>query len=83
MGVRLLTKQYLEFLSYYGGCTGSSESIQVKMPHSRKSHVAAHINDGLTHICLFVLLFDLFLYVPSTIIQLNRDGSSWVEPVLS
>ena len=32
-------------------------------------------------ICLF--LFDLILYVPSTIFQLNRDVSSWVEPVLS
>ena len=32
---------------------------------------------------LFVCLFDLILYVPSTIFQLNRDGSSWVEPVLS
>ena len=30
----------------------------------------------------FVCLFDLILYVPSTIFQLNRDGSSWVEPVL-
>ena len=28
-------------------------------------------------------LFDLILYVPSTIFQLNRDESSWVEPVLS
>ena len=28
-------------------------------------------------------LFDLILYVPSTIFQLSRDGSSWVEPVLS
>ena len=28
-------------------------------------------------------LFDLILYVPSTIFQLYRDGSSWVEPVLS
>ena len=28
-------------------------------------------------------LFDLILYVPSIIFQLNRDGSSWVEPVLS
>ena len=27
-------------------------------------------------------LFDLILYVPSTIFQLNRDGSCWVEPVL-
>ena len=30
-----------------------------------------------------VCLFDLILYVPSIIFQLNRDGSSWVEPVLS
>ena len=27
--------------------------------------------------------FDLILYVTSTIFQLYRDGSSWVEPVLS
>ena len=27
--------------------------------------------------------FVLILNVPSTIFQLNRDGSSWVEPVLS
>ena len=29
------------------------------------------------------ILFDFILYVPSTIFQLCRDGSSWVEPVLS
>ena len=30
--------------------------------------------------CLIVpVLFDLILYVPSTIFQLNRDGFSWVE----
>ena len=28
-------------------------------------------------------LFDLILYVQSTIFQLNRDGSSSVKPVLS
>ena len=28
-------------------------------------------------------LFGLILYVPSTIFQLNRDGSSWDEPALS
>ena len=28
-------------------------------------------------------LFDLILYAQSTIFQLNRDRSSWVEPVLS
>ena len=31
---------------------------------------------------VFVCLFDLILYIPSTIFQLNREGSSWVEPVL-
>ena len=29
-----------------------------------------------------VISIVLILYVPSTIFQLNRDGSSWVEPVL-
>ena len=32
---------------------------------------------------LFVCLFDLILYIPSTIFQLYRDRSSWVKPVLS
>ena len=36
-----------------------------------------------TKVCLIFCLFDLILYVPSTIFQLHRDGSSWVEPVLS
>ena len=32
---------------------------------------------------MYFSLFDLILYIPSTIFQLYRDGSSWVEPVLS
>ena len=32
---------------------------------------------------IYLFLFDLILYVPSTTFQLYRDGSSWVEPVLS
>ena len=31
--VKLLTEHHLEFLSLKGGCTGSSESTHVKMPH--------------------------------------------------
>ena len=31
----------------------------------------------------FVGLFDLILYVPSTIFQLYSGGSTWIEPVLS
>ena len=49
MTVKLLTKQYLEFLSLKIGCTGSSESTLVKMPHCWKSHVASHY-------CIFVYL---------------------------
>ena len=32
----------MEFLSLKGGCTGSSESTLIEMPHCWKSHVAAH-----------------------------------------
>ena len=43
MIVKLLTEQHLVFLSLTGGCTGSSESTIVKMPHCWKSHVTDHI----------------------------------------
>ena len=43
MNVKLLTEHHLEFLSLKGGCTGSSESTLVKMPHCWKSHAAAQI----------------------------------------
>ena len=43
MIVKLLTKHHLEFLSLKGGCTGSSESTFVKMPHCWKSHVVAQL----------------------------------------
>ena len=38
----LLSEHKLEFLCFTGGCTGSSESTHVKMPHFWKSHVPAH-----------------------------------------
>ena len=43
MIVKLLTVNHLEFLSLKGGCSGSSESTHVKMPHCWKSHSLAHI----------------------------------------
>ena len=43
MSVKLLTGHHLEFLSLKGGCTGSSESKLVKMPHCLKSFVGAHL----------------------------------------
>ena len=39
--VKLLTEHDLEFIRLTGGCTDSSETIRVKMPHCLKSHVVA------------------------------------------
>ena len=36
-------RHHLEFLSLKGGCTGSSESTLVKIPHCWKSHAMAHL----------------------------------------
>ena len=41
MTVKQLIEHHLEFLSLTGGCTGSSESTLVKMPHCWKDHVTA------------------------------------------
>ena len=48
MNVELLTEHHLEFLTFKGGFTGSSESTLVKMPHCWKSHVVAHNILGYT-----------------------------------
>ena len=50
MTVKLLTEQYLEFLSLTGGCTGCSESTLVKIPHCWKSHVMAHLICWFCHV---------------------------------
>ena len=54
MSVNLLTEHTLEFLRLKGGCTGSSESTLVKMPHCWKSHVAAHIRFSIVPIIIMV-----------------------------
>ena len=51
MSVKLLTAHDLEFLSLKGGCTGSSESTLVKMPHCWKLHVMAHF---INFLCLSI-----------------------------
>ena len=43
MIVKLLTEHHLEFISFKGGCSGSSDSIHVKMPYCWKSHALAQI----------------------------------------
>ena len=43
MSINLLTEHHLEFLSLKEGCTSSSESTLVKMPHCCRSHAVAQI----------------------------------------
>ena len=43
MIVKLLTEHHLEFISLKWGCTSSSESTLVKMPHCWKAHAMAHV----------------------------------------
>ena len=50
MSVKLLTEHHLRFPSLKGGCTGSSESTLVKMPHCWKSRVTAHVS--MVHKCV-------------------------------
>ena len=64
MTVKLLTEHHLEFLSIKGGCTGSSESTFVKMPHCWKSHMAAH---------LYILLLYAVLQVYNKIDQVSIE----------
>ena len=67
--------QILMFLFYASACTMHGSIIRLD-PIQEKTIIVLMT-------LLFVCLFDLILYVPSTIFQVNRDGSSWVEPVLS
>ena len=43
MSVKLQTEHHLEFLGLTGGCTGSSEYTNVKIPHCWKSSIMAHL----------------------------------------
>ena len=55
MSVKLLTENILEFLCLKGGCTGSSKSTHVKMPHCWKSPVMAQLCESSSR-CGFSLL---------------------------
>ena len=70
MNIKLLVEHNLEFLSLKGGCTGSSESTHVKMPHCLKSCVMIHIIDDHVHGSnlnkVLVLDFCLFVHQAST-----------------
>ena len=66
MIVKLLTEHHLEFLSLKRGCTGSSKSTLVKMPHCWKSHVAAHFT-----LHPHELLLSFFSSLGKSVIKIN------------
>ena len=53
MSVKLLTEHHLEFQSLKVGCTGSSESTLVQMPHCWKS--MSRLNCDLFIMCIQTL----------------------------
>ena len=59
MTVKLLTLHHLEFLCLKGGCTGSSESTLVKMPHCWKSHDMALNIATYLYCCMTCQIFHI------------------------
>ena len=56
MTVELLIEHHLEFPSLIGGCTDSSESTLVKMPHCWKSHVTAKLSKETSALFLSMMI---------------------------
>ena len=70
--------------SFYTGltvCTSTNTTKQRLTFH--KNCLSMHIHFLKHGYGTHAFLFDLIFYIPSTIFQLNRDRSSWIEPVLS
>ena len=72
MNIKLPTEHHLEFLSLKAGCTGSSESTHVKMPHCLKSHVVAHI-------CCY---YRKLIYLNCRLLEVE-DGSQLMEETIA
>ena len=74
--LKAVFKQHIQYLEYI-------EIIIYKYKKVYTMYFKNVIYSSMKNHVLLSCLFDLILYVPSTIFQYNRDGSSWVEPVLS
>ena len=77
--------RYNEVLLYMvkGGYLNSFWDIEAFYEVKSVGYARARTRGLLSIFYNLLIWFDLILYVPSTIFQLNRDESSWVEPVLS
>ena len=68
MSSKLLNEHNLDFLSLKGGCTGTSESTLVKIPHCWKSHVTAckvFKNHNLENKLKYIFTFQNLLSEPT------------------
>ena len=83
MSVKLLTEHYLEFLSLKGGCTGSSESTLVKMPHCWKSRVAAHMCKTVVHVLTFGMYDSTCTHPRLQYSAVSHIGISQVSPCIN
>ena len=78
INIYILQPPFWVSLIFYFFHWNAQVSVKVSM-----ISVLGKIKEMCLVLYLSFVLFDLILYVPSTIFQLYRDGSSWVEPVLS
>ena len=73
MNFKLLTEHHLEFLSLEGGCTGSSESTLVKIPHCWKSHVMAQLLCFSLFNCSSAVLIILFIRIFNSVYHIKLN----------
>ena len=74
MSVKLLTEHHLEFLSLKVGCTCSSESTHVKIPHCWKSLILSkYVVDIFDYLSAQNAFFinHIFYHVENSLLGLN------------
>ena len=78
----LLTEHNLDLLSLKEGCTSSSESTLLKMPHCWKSHVAAQLLLLKTPSLYNVSLCKIKVFI-TAVLKIVKNSDSWGGKVLT
>ena len=86
MTVKLLTEHHWGFLILKGGCTVSSESTLVKMPHCWKSHVTAQIQIFFSTFLIYIfsqtltLITEYFSFSAADILSSEEQPEDEILP---
>ena len=75
MTLKLLTEHHLEFLSLKEGCTCSSESTHVKIPHCWKSHVTAHLMSQMVQYHLSDKYINIYIVSEFMLVHYNQRAT--------